>query len=186
MSAHGTRSCYSQGCRCDVCRKANSEYERARKMRKVAIECGAPDGWVDAAIARREIGRLLRHGYTKREICRLAGLNRSTLRNITTAHHRTGEPVTRCKRETYDALCAVSGRSIRSSTLLDATEIGNRLREYRRRGLKAIDMARAMGVDRQVVDRLLRSNGRVRATGATVHAFIKAKPALDRKATNEQ
>ena len=47
---HGDRLRYVAGCRCDLCRKANSTYERERQKARAA---GDWNGIVDAAKARQ-------------------------------------------------------------------------------------------------------------------------------------
>lgn len=179
MSEHGTRSRYNSGCRCDECRRANREYERRRTMMKVAVECGAPSPMVDAEPVRRRITDLLAAGYSRREICRISGLSRSTLRAITTAHHRSGKPVRMVRRETKDAIFAIRGnRSLSGHQLVSARWMADQVARYRSLGVSVAELSRVTGIDRQVLDGLVHGSRR-KVNASTLHAFVKAKPALD-------
>lgn len=179
MSEHGTRSRYNSGCRCDDCRRANREYERRRTMMKIAVECGAPAPMVDAEPVRRRIADLLAAGYSKREICRITGLAKSTIHAITTAHHRSGKPVKMVRRETKDAIFSIRGnRSLSGHQLVSARWMADHVPRYRSLGMSVAEISRVTGIDRQVLDGLV--HGRRRCVNAsTLHAFVKAKPALD-------
>lgn len=179
MSEHGTRSRYNSGCRCDECRRANREYERRRTMTKVAVECGMPSPMVDAEPVRRRILDLLAAGYSRREICRISGLARSTLHSITTAHHRTGKPVKMVRRETKDAVFAIRGRrSLSGHQIVSARWMADQVERCLSLGVSVAGISRVTGIDRQVFDGLV--HGRRRGVNAsTLHAFVKAKPVLD-------
>lgn len=41
-AAHGTRSCYVGGCRCDKCKSANSEYNRQRRSHTPGLASVTP------------------------------------------------------------------------------------------------------------------------------------------------
>ena len=148
-------------------------------MMRNAVECGAPSPMVDAEPVRRRILDLIASGYSRREICRLTGLARSTLHSITTAHHRTGRPVKMVRRETKDAVFAIRGRrSLSGHQLVSARWMTNQVARYLSLGMSVAGLSRATGIDRQVLDGLV--HGRRRGVNAsTLHAFVKAKPALD-------
>ena len=80
---HGLRSTYAHGCRCEACRKANSDYEKAR-CRRVAAEKmgGRPTRRVPVEEARWRIRRLLEMGYTMNELERVTGLSDTVLTGI--------------------------------------------------------------------------------------------------------
>lgn len=178
-SPHGTRSRYNSGCRCDECRRANREYERRRTMTRIAVECGAPSPMVDAEPVRRRILDLLAAGYSRREICRISGLARTTLHSITTAHHRSGKPVKMVRRETKDAIFAIRGRrSLSGHQVVSARWMADQVARYLSLGMSVAGLSRVTGIDRQVLDGLV--HGRRRGVNAsTLHAFVRAKPALD-------
>lgn len=180
MAEHGQRSRYVAGCRCDDCRRANREYYRKRTMQKVAEECGAPATMVDAEPVRLKLLALYEQGYTQREVCRLTGLSRSTLRSIVVAHHRSGRPVAMVRRETKDAICAIKGRRCLSAAQrVDAEWMARQVKRYLERGLSVAQLSRAVGIDRQTLDRIAHG-GPCKVEARTLHAFVSAKPACDR------
>lgn len=63
--AHGDRLRYIGGCRCDLCRAANTAYERDRKKARLA---GDWNGIVSAENARRHIAHLASIGVGRRAI----------------------------------------------------------------------------------------------------------------------
>ena len=62
---HGDRLRYIAGCRCDLCRKANSAYESARQKARAA---GDWNGIVSAAKARAHLLWLSKHGVGRRAV----------------------------------------------------------------------------------------------------------------------
>ncbi|MBQ3387470.1 MAG: hypothetical protein IJG53_09150 [Eggerthellaceae bacterium] len=122
---HGTRSMYNSGCRCGACRKANSEYEKARARRNARIAMGAePARRVEVGEAEWRVRRLLRMGWTRHELERLTGLKRITLAAILgeRSNSRGGELgyVTRPTIDVLDALLASRERDIADGVLVDA------------------------------------------------------------------
>ena len=177
-ASHGR---YVQGCRCRACREANAAYERERKIRRMREECGAPTMWVDAEPVRRMLSKLYARGYTAREIERLSGVGHTQQYQIVHRHWRTGKPVKRVLRKTKDALMTIRGsrRNLTAGQRVDASWMAGWVREYRDAGLSVAGMSRSTGIDRQVLDSLL--HGRRKTVRArTLHAFVSAKPALDR------
>lgn len=77
--AHGTRSRYVIGCRCDSCRLANREYAHKRSA---AQRGGDWNGLVDAGAARRHMLRLSSAGVGRRTIERLSGVARSVICDV--------------------------------------------------------------------------------------------------------
>lgn len=103
-----SRGRYVQGCRCAGCTAANGAYWHSREKDKAKERWGAKEPyWSDAEPPRRHLLYLLDHGYTKRGICRDYGVSRPTMRNLLTAHHRTGKPVKRIKTETAQKILAI-------------------------------------------------------------------------------
>lgn len=62
---HGVRLRYMAGCRCDECRRANSQYENERQK---ARRAGDWNGIVDAASARAHLLKLARAGVGRRAV----------------------------------------------------------------------------------------------------------------------
>ncbi len=137
---------------------------------------------VDAAPVRERLLRLYAQGYSEREVSELSGVSRTVQRSITHAHQRTGRPVQRCQRKTKDAVFSIKGqRLLRGWQLVDASFAAACVRRWREAGVLAADIAREVGCSRQAVDAWLASEApRMRA--CTLHAFLSARPALDRMA----
>ena len=83
------------------------------------------------------------------------------------------------RRETKDAVFAIRGRrSLSGHQLVSARWMTNQVARYLSLGMSVAGLSRATGIDRQVLDGLV--HGRRRGVNAsTLHAFVKAKPALD-------
>ena len=172
---------YVMGCRCDACKAARSAYERSRRRRKAAEAFGKPTTFVDAEPVRKRLLDLREEGYTVKEIERLSGVGHTQQYQITVRHWRTGKPVAKVRRETKDAIFGIprGRRSLTKGQRVDASWMSGWLAEYRDAGMSVAEMSRTTGIDRQVLDSLL--NGRrERCEARTLHAFVVAKPALDR------
>ena len=169
-----SRGRYVQGCRCDACRAANRAYERKTRL------YGFESTFVDAEPVRLHVERLLGAGYTRREICRVSGVCRSTLRAITTAHHRTGEPVRKVNAGAAARIMAVDGqRRLRGAQLVSAKRIRDVLRELTDAGMSVAAVSRRTGIDRQTLD-AVRSYKQVSVEARTLHAWVVAEPGLRR------
>lgn len=148
---HGTHSAYVAGCRCEECRRGHADYmadwSRRRAYGRLA--------YVDADLARARLAELLAMGYTRREICRIAGLGRGWLKTLERPHWRTGKPVERCSRSNFEALMAVTGRSLRPGQLVDARPGQLIVRRLHDAGLSVPEMGRAAGMDPQPLYALL-------------------------------
>ena len=175
-ASHGR---FVQGCRCRACRDANNAYERQRVRDKAY---GRPSYLVDAEPVRQRIRKLQSMGYTYDEIERLSGVGHTTIHGIMVGHWRTGKPVKRCKRATKDAIFSIKGRrSLTQGQTVDAEAMRNDLIRWTDAGLSVAHISRKTGIDRQILDAVLhgRRNG---VFARTLHAYLTAKPALDREA----
>jgi hypothetical protein len=77
---HGTRSNYVQGCRCDKCRAANSEYckeRRKNKPRRKTVE-----DTVDATRAREFLSLLSEAGVGRNSVNKVCGVGKRLIREI--------------------------------------------------------------------------------------------------------
>lgn len=79
MQAHGTRVCYTSGCRCAPCRRANAQYfvEWRQKKRHGTIILGAVRSSTDA---QRLLEKLYREHVTKSRINHELGLRSTQLK----------------------------------------------------------------------------------------------------------
>jgi hypothetical protein len=96
MRAHGTRSCYSAGCRRPECVQANARYAAAR-LRRGLVDESSPD-MVDADPIRRRLRALEDAGWTVRRVAEATGIAKSQIARI-----RSGE-AKRVRRETAAAI----------------------------------------------------------------------------------
>lgn len=173
--ANPSRGKYVSGCRCEACRAANRAYERRTRL------YGFESSFVDAEPVREHIGRLLAKGYTKREICRIAGVSRTTMAAITVKHHRTGKPVEKVNAEAARRILALDGRrNLKAATLVDARYIRRKLEDLTASGVSVASISRTTGINRQTLDRVLHRE-QLRITGKTLHAWVLHEPALKRK-----
>ena len=164
-----SRGRYTQGCRCDACRAANSAYERARNR------YGWASSFVDAEPVRRRVEKLLDAGYTERELCRVAGVARTTMSGLMRRHHRTGEPVKRVRADTAARIMAVDGRRrLGSATLVPAARIADVIRGRMADGFTVADVARAAGMPHATLSAVARGQRQVQAK--TLYKWQLAEP----------
>lgn len=87
MSAHGTRSRYGTGCRCEPCCAANLASQRAYARSRAERAFGAaPEPMIDADLVRAHLAALAERGVGTVRAAALAGVRR---RWISTLHHGT-------------------------------------------------------------------------------------------------
>lgn len=77
--AHGDRLKYMGGCRCDLCRRANSDYENGRAKARAA---GDWNGIVSAEKSRKHIDWLSYHGVGRRQVAAATDIAESILVKI--------------------------------------------------------------------------------------------------------
>lgn len=82
---HGSRMRYIGGCRCDLCRKANTDYERGRSE---ARKSGDWNGIVPAAHARQHLNRLSRLGVGRRAVADATDIAETILVEIRSGKRR--------------------------------------------------------------------------------------------------
>jgi len=110
---HGDRLRYMAGCKCMLCRAANSNYETGRAA---ARKAGDWNGVVAAGRARVRLRKLARKGIGLRAVSAVSGIPRSTLFAIKSGRKR------RIRARTERKILAVEVRSARGDgTLIDAT-----------------------------------------------------------------
>ena len=185
MCDRPSRSRYVQGCRCDGCKATNRVYYRERQRKNLLVEIGEDvSGFVDAEPVRRKVRQLVSQGISQREICRISGVPRTTMRSLMRKHPRTGKPVRKCKRETKDAICSIKGkRSVKQSTLVSAEVISGHVNEWSE-WLTPLEIANALGISRETVYRILHGQRKVQAKTAyrfTVNIGRAQKLVEDRK-----
>lgn len=92
---HGRARYYADKCRCDTCKQANRDYERARTRRLAMERWGAPKTLVDSQPARDHLRMLAAHGIGYARAAELAGIA------VTVAARLTGGDTSRPARRVY-------------------------------------------------------------------------------------
>lgn len=108
---HGTRLRYMSGCRCDLCRKANSSYENERQK---ARKQGDWNGVVSAAKAQAHLNKLSAAGVGRRAVAAATDIAETVLLEI-----RSGRK-TQIRGRTERKILAVSVAAASDAALTDA------------------------------------------------------------------
>lgn len=99
--AHGQYPAYVlDRCRCDECRSASRDYERARQLAPVPA-------YVDAAPAREHIAWLATQGVGLKQVAKQAGVAHGALSKLVYGLPNR-PPSKRCRRDTLERILAVS------------------------------------------------------------------------------
>lgn len=132
----GTRSKYCSGCRCDECRKANTEYqkERDRLNRR-----GEHNPLVDAEPAREHLRKLSKAGIGYKTVAEYSGIGKSTLYQLMTGTR------TKVRRKNLDAILAVDRSCFTAGTLIRAGETWRRINWMLDEGFTKAEIARRLG-----------------------------------------
>ena len=105
-SPHGTRSRYTQGCRCDDCRESKRLYYHEYKWRKARERWGVEEpSLVDAEPSRQHVQYLMAHGMGQRRIAELSGLGITVIQRL--MGWCKSRPAHRVYRDTEAKLLAV-------------------------------------------------------------------------------
>lgn len=144
---HGTRACYVRdGCRCNLCRRANAEYQKSRQR---LIEAGTPPH-VDAAPVRLHVRALMSSRYPGahdgigwRRVADLAGVSRSTVHAL--VYGKRGKPTARIKRGHAERLLAVHPDDLADAALVWAGDTWRLVEELVDTGIPKVRIARALG-----------------------------------------
>jgi hypothetical protein len=137
--AHGTRSRYVKGCRCDECRKANTDYANARTK---AVDDF--NGLVDAAPAREHLLALSKAGVGKRAVQAACDVALSVIEKV-----RTGKRA-QLRARTARRILAVDAAAIADHALVLAWGTRADLRELLRLGLTKTEIAARLGSEAAV------------------------------------
>lgn len=164
---------YVQGCRCDACRHAHVMAWKARELRSLT----GNTYFVDAEPVRQRLLALYAMGYSRREIERF-GVSGSTQHALLHAHHRSGKPLRRVRRETAERLASVSGRRLSPGQRVPADAAALMVRTWHGAGIPLVRIASACGLGRQAVDAIY--HGRSEHVKAeTLLALLDHKDELD-------
>lgn len=158
------------------CRPCRTLLERRR--RKLRALGRSP--WVDAAPTRAHVHRLLDAGMTRHLIAELAGLNRTSIRNLMVGQPPRQGPAKRLHRKTAAALMAVTiasgrpapvpvGKTRRAGATVDATGTRRRLQALMAIGWPARELAAQLGAGNQL--QIARAQRVTSSTAAAVRAL---------------
>ncbi len=130
---HGTRARYVGGkCRCELCRKANREYAKARLHADY-------NGLVDAAPARAHLLALSAQGIGRRAVRDACDVADSVLQDV------RAQRKTRIRAATAKRILSVDAQAMADHALVDAKETRAALREMLRLGLTKTEIAARLG-----------------------------------------
>ena len=166
---HGTNVAYViDRCRCDECRRANREYERARIRRNLY----GTSLFVPAQPVREHVRRLMAAGFSEDEIERAADIDDKVIEALLRKHWRTGKPVNRMKRENAERILAVRHRKPKLGTRVDATPMRQMVLDLMAMGYSVSWIAESIGVLRTNFDPLT-------ATQVRLSTLLKVKRLWD-------
>lgn len=114
--AHGTHAKYvADRCRCDLCRAANRDYERARARR-------VDPPYVDATEARRHVEWLAAQGVGLKTVAKRSGIAHGTLHKLVYGTPALDRPPSRRIRpKTAQRILAVTPADVADGARIDAT-----------------------------------------------------------------
>jgi len=133
---HGTRLRYMTGCKCLICRAANSNYETMRDSRR---RMGLWNGLVSAARARRHMLILSRAGVGRRTVGQIAHISDSVLFKIRSGQRK------QIRALTEKAILNVSRYAIHGSSLVNAKKSWQKINWLLSEGFTRAAIARMMG-----------------------------------------
>jgi hypothetical protein len=118
---HGSYAKYTvELCRCELCRKAKRDYERARQ-RAISRPDQVWVPYVPAGAARRHVRELAAAGVGLKQVAKISGLPGGLLSKLVYGDPaRRLAPSRRIRRETYERIMAVRAEDFAGGARLDA------------------------------------------------------------------
>jgi hypothetical protein len=138
---HGDRLKYMAGCRCMLCRAANSRYET---MRAAARKNGDWNGIVSAKLARRHIQKLARQGVGRRAIAAASDVADSIVHAIKTGRKKM------IRKRTETKILAVSADARGDKSLVPAKHTWVLINRLLRHGFTKTALAQRLGYARAI------------------------------------
>lgn len=134
--AHGVRARYISGCRCDLCRVANTQYEnqRARARRR-----GDWNGLVPAHAARAHLLNLERGGVGTRSVKEACDVSRTVLSEVKLGRKK------RIRARTSKKILEVTLEAIADAALVPAAPTWELIRQLIGEGFTKTRLARELG-----------------------------------------
>ena len=185
MSAHGTRSRYVAGCRCEPCTTANRlsqrAWARARVQRawaraRVQRAYGAaPESMVDGDIVRAHLSRLAARGLGQLRVAALAGVRRRWLANmINGVPHRGYPPTKRVRADLAAKVLAVPlDAPPAAGAVVDGTGTRRRLQALVAIGWTQERLGRKLGMSASNMDSLIERDRVLARTAARVRDLYR-------------
>lgn len=133
---HGDRLRYIAGCRCFHCRRANSDYERARQA---ARKAGDWNGLVAAAKARGHLAALSALGVGRHAVADASGISGGILWSIIKGDKQN------IRARTERAILSVTVEQAADRALIDAGETWKLIDELLVDGYSKAELARLLG-----------------------------------------
>lgn len=133
---HGTRLKYMGGCKCMLCRAANSRYETERA---VARKNGDWNGIVDASAARRHVLKLSKSGVGYKSVADAASVGHTIVLEV-----RTGRRL-RIRARTERSILAVTKAAYAGGALLDGDPTWRKINKLLAEGFSKAELARRLG-----------------------------------------
>lgn len=133
---HGVRVRYMTGCRCLLCRAANSRYQTERAL---AQKNGDWNGIVSANHARRHLRTLSRHGIGRYVVAEAAQMNPRRIAEIVSGKKKNIRA--RVERQILSVTLDARG----DKTLVDATPVWKLIDLLLDEGISRKDLARRLG-----------------------------------------
>lgn len=133
---HGDRLRYMAGCRCFLCRRANSNYESARKAARAA---GDWNGIVPAEKARQHLASLSAANVGRRSVAAVSGVGDTVLMDIIAGRKK------QIRARTERSILAVTAAAIADGALIPAGPTWALLDELVADGWTKADLAGRLG-----------------------------------------
>lgn len=133
---HGNRIRYMSGCKCMLCRAANSRYETDRAR---ARRAGDWNGLVPADRARRHLRKLAGAGVGKRSVAEAGDVPVSIIDGIRSGRKR------QIRARTERSILSVTREALAAGQLVDARPTWVRIRRLLREGFTRAELARRLG-----------------------------------------
>lgn len=165
-AAHGTRTCYKNGCRCARCRRG--EADRARRVTRLKAY-GRWEPFTDAAPVREHVQTLVSYGAGAARIATVAGVGSTTVAALLYGRPAENAPPTRrMRKETAARLLAVRpGLSVLApGARTSACGTRRRLQALGALGWSAPAIARRLGMQPSTLYVILRGSATVTAATA--------------------
>ena len=133
---HGTRLRYMSGCKCMLCRAANSNYE---VKRSAARRHGEWNGLVLADKAQKHIAKLSKKGIGYKSVAEITGIAYSTIFKIKSGERKN------LRAENEKKILAVSVEAVNDATKIPAIKTWKQIEWLLEEGFSKAELARRLG-----------------------------------------